>query len=106
MPGISPAVWRGVAQGPSTFQWTNISGSGPTALPRVPVNGLLIDPANVQRCIAATHVGVFRTDDAGATWHLFHEGLPRVRIIDMQLRSRTRMLYVAAYGRGIFRRRI
>ena len=30
----------------------------------------------------------------------------RIRIIDMQLRQRTRMLYVAAYGRGIFRRRI
>ncbi|MGE5834427.1 MAG: hypothetical protein ACM4AI_08125 [Acidobacteriota bacterium] len=102
----SPTLWRGIAQGPSSFQWTNVSGTGPTALPRLPVNALVIDPARPQRSFAATHIGVYLTEDAGGSWRLFGEGLPRVRIIDMQLRARTRMLYVAAYGRGIFRRRI
>ena len=100
------AVWRGVAQPGGAFQWTDVSGTAPSALPRVPVNAVVIDPAHPQRVFVATHVGMFVTEDGGATWRLFSEGLPRIRIIDMQLRLRTRMLYVAAYGRGIFRRRI
>lgn len=35
-----------------------------------------LDPKDPDRIWAQTHVGVFRSDDAGATWHDVTEGLP------------------------------
>ena len=100
-------LYRGTRQPNGTFQWTDIGGAVPaSSLPLVPVNALMIDPVNAQRIFAATNVGVFVTADGGIVWRPFMEGLPRIRIVDMQLRLQSRMLYVAAYGRGIFRRRI
>ncbi len=99
-------IWRGVVGSGGNVTWTDIGGSGTSTLPVAPINGLLIDPLNSMRYFAATDVGMFNTENGGLAWRLYNEGLPRIRIIDMQLRLRSRMLYVAAYGRGIFRRRI
>ena len=100
----SRAIWRGSVQAGGTVQWTDVGGSPLAALPQVPINAVMINPHDGQSFYAATDLGMFVTRDGGNTWSLFGEGLPRVRILDMQLRARSRMLYVAAYGRGIFRR--
>jgi hypothetical protein len=100
------AIWRGSVQAGGTVQWTDIGGSATSALPLVAINAVFIDPANPQRIFAATHIGMFMTEDGGTSWHLFSDGLPRVSVVDLQFRARSRMLYAAAYGRGIFRRRI
>jgi hypothetical protein len=99
-------MWRGIVGPGGLVQWTDAGGSPTASLPLVYVNAIVIDPVNDQRIFAATTVGMFATANAGTTWKLFSDGLPRIRVIDMRLRKRTRMLYAAVYGRGIFRRRI
>jgi len=99
-------VWRGAVASSGVVQWTQASGVGSQALPAAPVNALVVDPADSHHVFAATRAGMFSSRDSGTSWQDFREGLPSVQIVDMQLRLRSRMLYVAVYGRGIFRRRI
>jgi hypothetical protein len=100
------AIWRGSVDPGGLAQWTDIGGSGIGALPLVTINAVVIDPANAQRIFAATHEGMFITENGGTSWQLFSEGLPRVIVVDLRLRTRSRMLYASAYGSGIFRRGI
>jgi photosystem II stability/assembly factor-like uncharacterized protein len=104
---ITRPVWRGERQGDGTFRWDDISGLyNSTSLPPFPVSSLIIDHENPQRIFAATKVGVFMTEDEGDWWRPFNDGLPNVSIEAMRLRRRSRTLYAAAYGRGIFKREI
>ena len=49
--------------------FTLVSGAGGTGLSAGPVSDLVADPGNVNRFYAAVRtVGIFRSDDAGATW--------------------------------------
>lgn len=67
--------------------WSELSGltQHPTRPNWFPGNGglclhtILVDPADPQRIwVAASAVGVFRTEDGGATWQLCTTGLPMV----------------------------
>jgi photosystem II stability/assembly factor-like uncharacterized protein len=43
------------------------------------LHSVIVDPTNARRLwVAISAVGVFRSDDAGATWKLCNEGLPNV----------------------------
>jgi photosystem II stability/assembly factor-like uncharacterized protein len=72
----------------------------------VGVNALVVDPEAPEVVYAATEAGVFRSGDAGASWHPFSEGLPNARIVDMALEPRTRTLRVGAWGRGTYARHV
>ena len=106
MAGFGAAhVWRGVvAAGGAT--WTDISGSSPDRLPDIPVNALVIDPANANTMYVGTDIGVFRTVDAGLNWTLFNDGLPNTAVYDLKLHVPTRLLRAATHGRGIWERKI
>jgi len=101
----APHVWRGALVG-STFTWTNISGTGSSGVPDVPVNSLVIDPLNATHFYIGTDVGVFRTTNAGSTWQLFSDGLPNTAVYDLRLQANTRMLRAATHGRGLWERRL
>ena len=67
--------------------WTELDGftRHPTRPQWFPGNGgmclhtILVDPANPQRLwVAASAIGVFRSDDAGVTWKTCNRGLPAV----------------------------
>src|SRR5439155_22775903 len=60
-----PHVWKSVDGAQS---WTSIDGSGVTALPDVPVHSLVVDPGNPYRLFIGTDVGVFSSQDGGASW--------------------------------------
>lgn len=81
------------------------SGVGP-GLPTAPANTIVRDPYDwVRTWYLGTDVGVFVSEDAGATWANATAplGLPNVQVNDLEIGLRTRMLNAATYGRGIWR---
>src|SRR5262249_25712734 len=54
--------------------WTDITGIGTTGLPNVPVRGLTYHPRNSNFLYVGTEVGIFTSEDAGATWEVPQNG--------------------------------
>src|SRR5205085_12468237 len=66
---------------------TNVSGSGATGVPDVPVNAFAVDPVAPTNLYAGTDIGVYRSSDGGTTWAPFGTGLPRVAVFDMAIQN-------------------
>jgi hypothetical protein len=81
---------------------TNISGTGATGIPDVPVNAFAVDPLNPTNLYAGTDIGVYVSTDSGATWVPYGTGLPRVAVFDMEIQSLHRILRIATHGRGLW----
>jgi photosystem II stability/assembly factor-like uncharacterized protein len=89
--------------------WQDISCSvpdctapGPTDLPNIPVNDIVIDPAAPNTLYVGTDVGVFSTSNGGATWSTLVTGLPRVAVLGLKLRRASRTLRAATHGRSVW----
>jgi len=80
--------------------WTAITGTGMTALPSVPVRGFAINPANPNLLYAGTEMGLFASEDAGATWQLPQGGPANVSVEDMFFKNGN--LVAVTFGRGLF----
>jgi len=52
--------------------------------------------------IVGTDLGCYRTDDGGASWYTFNEGLPNVVVSDFAYFAPTRLLRAGTYGRGMW----
>jgi hypothetical protein len=76
--------------------WTAIVGN----LPDVPINDVVVDPADTQRLYAATDVGVYWTRNLGSTWVPFGSGLPFTAVFDLNLHAPSRTLVAATHGRS------
>jgi photosystem II stability/assembly factor-like uncharacterized protein len=76
--------------------WTAIDGN----LTDVPVNDILVDPADANRLYAATDVGVFVTGNLGASWFPLSSGMPVVPVVDLTLHHASRTLVAATHGRS------
>ena len=79
--------------------WQNISGN----LPDVPVLSIALDPDTPGTIYLGTDIGVFRSSNDGASWAYDNAGLATVPVTDLILQQRTRLLWAATYGRGVFR---
>jgi Calx-beta domain/Bacterial Ig domain len=100
-----------VAAGRHIFKTTNLtatlldpslwtpSGNG---IPDVPVDTLVIDPANSNILYAGTDIGVYISTDAGANWTPFTTGLPRVAVFDLEIQAVHRVLRAVTHGRGMW----
>jgi len=85
--------------------WTDISGTGAGALPNIPVNDVVIDPdvsLASSTFYVGTDIGVFFTSDGGATWSPLGNGLPRVAVFSLKLRTQSRTLRAATHGRSVW----
>lgn len=90
-------VWR-TTDGGST--WNQRSGTGGTALPAAPVRSLVIHPSHPNWLYVGTEVGVFASDDAGASWFL-PQGGPANVSVDELFWMGTKLIAVT-FGRGLF----
>ena len=80
--------------------WQSVSGN----LPDLPVNDLVLDPADPFNVwYIATDAGVFVTLNGGSTWQPANEGLPKVPVTDLTVHRPTRTIVAATYGRSMFK---
>ena len=86
-------VYRSTNNG---LTWTSISG----ALPDVPVNDLIVDPADPNTLFLATDVGVYITRTLGAGWAPLGTGMPIQTVFDLSFHPGSRTLVAATHGRS------
>ena len=94
-------LWKSTDGGAT---WVIIDGSGgPNGFPAgVPVNIITSDPGDANTLYAGTHLGVYRSQDAGATWARFGTGLPLVNVTDLYVSEDSTLVRAATFGRGIW----
>jgi len=99
----SSATVRIAKRDMSTGNWV-AAGSGATGLPNVPVFKVQVDPsvANGSHVFAGTWIGVYETNDGGASWHLFGSGLPSAIVSDIYLFPDGHKIRIGTYGRGVW----
>ncbi len=76
--------------------WASVTSN----LPLAPIYGLAIRPDNSNVIYAATDLGVFGSEDAGATWSATNVGPSNVSTAEIFFVER--YLVVATHGRGVF----
>jgi photosystem II stability/assembly factor-like uncharacterized protein len=91
-----PRVYKSTNLGQS---WTNMTNNLPTNLP---VSAIWIDPTNSNTVVVGTDIGVYRSDNGGASWSFWNDGLPKVVVNDFAYFAPERKLRVGTYGRGIY----
>lgn len=99
-----PALFRSLDRGAT---WQNCTGN----LAALGSGGRMLEflalPSNARILIAATSLGVFRSEDAGASWFRWMDGLPQVvdvRDVEVNTRNGVEMVRIATNGRGFFER--
>ncbi|MEM7305742.1 MAG: hypothetical protein AAF682_03685 [Planctomycetota bacterium] len=82
--------------------WTSIDGIGLAGVPDIPAHWIAVRPCDSEQLYVGTELGVFASDDAGATWAPANTGLAHtiVETLDFQDES---TLVAFTHGRGAFR---
>jgi photosystem II stability/assembly factor-like uncharacterized protein len=74
-----------------------------TGLPAgTPVNAVVVDPQTSTTLYAATHLGVYRSVDAGATWARFGTGMPLVEVTDLYVSPDSTLVRASTFGRSVW----
>jgi hypothetical protein len=68
----------------------------------LPINAVVVDPANFKRVWVAADVGVYQTLDLGSSWAPFATGLPNAMAVDLLLHKQDRILFCATRNRGVW----
>ena len=91
-------VWRTTNSGTT---WAPLSGSGAGALPSVPVSCIVQHRVIRARFYAATDLGLYYTEDDGASWAPAVGG-PSIVSIDELVWKNERTLVLATHGRSVW----
>jgi len=78
--------------------WSNITSN----LPDLPVNSIVVDPANASTIYVGTDVGAFFTTNGGNKWFVLGSGLPKVTVWQLDLDSTNGVLAAGTHGRGAY----
>ena len=89
-------AWKSTNFGAS---WTAIDSGLPAG---APVNLVKVDPGSNTTLYAGTHLGVYRSLDAGATWARFGSGMPLVNVDDLYISPDSPLVRAASFGRGFW----
>jgi len=92
-------VYRSTDQG---VTWTAINGSGFTGLPSVPVRSLVIHPLVPDFLYIGTEMGIFTSEDAGASWFIPQDGPANVAVDELFFLTHVIRLIAVTHGRGIY----
>lgn len=101
----TPNLWRTTDAGAT---WRACSGVGDTtSLPAIALRDVWVDPENSDCLWVASDIGVFRSNDYGASWYPANDGLggydlPRVPVSGLAYQPSSRRLYAATVGRGAY----
>lgn len=81
--------------------WADATGSGTTGLPDAPVRAVTLHPNNSNWVYVGTEVGIFASEDGGATWSTSNAGPANCSVDDLFWMNN--VLVAATHGRGMFR---
>ncbi len=98
-PGRPPGhVFKTTNVGPDAT-WRDISPPSNT-----PFNVVAIDPRNPQRVYAGSDLGLWHSNDGGASWIKdgLDVGLPNVSVYDIQINPTTNRTVIFTYGRSAY----
>ncbi|HVR07230.1 MAG TPA: hypothetical protein VMW75_04225 [Thermoanaerobaculia bacterium] len=96
-------VWK-TTDGGAT--WTGIDGSGSGALPDIPAESIVVDPANPTNLYLGTDAGVFVSTDGGQSWAVELTGFPDAvadQLVMFADQTGSRSVYAFTHGRGTWR---
>jgi Calx-beta domain-containing protein len=77
--------------------WTDISGN----LPDTPTSAIVLD-SRTNVLYVGTDIGVYASNNGGATWARFQTGMPNVRVVDLELSPALNILAAGTHGRGMW----
>lgn len=85
--------------------FSNIDGSGLTGIPNVPTHTVVVAPGNPGKLYAGTDLGVFSSDDGGASWAVENSGFANVitEALAVGQVGGVDHLFAFTHGRGVFR---
>lgn len=104
-PGTPKRLWVTISQlgGGRVYRsedtgvtWVNCTGG----LPAIPMNSVVVDPANSQHVFVAGDVGVYETVNLGGSWTSFASGLPNAIAADLVFHKQDRVLICGTRNRG------
>ena len=90
---VTGNVWKTTDGGQN---WSNIGGS----LPAAPIRGLAVHPARASFVYLGSEVGVYASEDGGATWSATNEGPTNCAVDDFFWMGK--VLVAVTHGRGMF----
>ena len=82
--------------------WSQSTGTAPSNLPPAPIRTIAIKPDHSNFIYVGTEVGIFASEDSGASWSLENDGPANVST-DELVWGDNDTLYAATHGRGIYR---
>ena len=78
--------------------WTKIDGT----LPEVPMTSVVVQDNDIESVYLGSYIGVFYTDSTMSDWIPFNDGMPPVRIGELEVDRQFGKLRAATFGRGIW----
>ena len=81
--------------------WRQIDGIAQTGVPDIPVHWLEVRPCNSQELFAATELGIFTSDDGGASWQPVNTGLAHTVVESLDFQDDD-TLVAFTHGRGAY----
>lgn len=84
--------------------WSARSGSGPTAIPKIPALTVVVNPADAQQVFVGTDLGVFTSIDGGASWAVETTGFANTPVESLRISQQApHHLFAFTHGRGAWR---
>ena len=95
----SDNLWKSTDGGAT---WNVSVGTNPNNIPPSPIRSVVVHPTENNLLYVGTEVGIFTSEDAGATWSLENDGPANVSVDELVWHGAS-TLYAATHGRGIFK---
>ena len=97
-----PHVLKSVDGGQS---WANIDGLAFNGIPDIPAHWIAVRPCDSRQLYVGTELGVFASEDAGASWQPANPGLPHTVVESLDFQDDD-TLAAFTFGRGMFLARL